>query len=324
MSPLSRRIVVTVSALTLALVAHAADDKPAPPPVPKPGEQPKDPITALGDTSSYHTAYLNPPVEVAGTKARTIALLGGAEEGIFLRLDPNTAQITPFGGSNPLTEIAERQIKVTLKLIPPAKSDSPAEFRKRYAIEGEGVTGRLVLVFPADRKGTPVLVVQDKDGKPEAAHPLLYYESPRTKPCHPGCFPEGTTVLTPKGARAIQTIQAGDEVLAVSADGKPVAAKVASRFCGQSELVEVETDAGKLVTTPKQPFPVAGGKVKSAGELVAEDEVRRWDGAKAVTAKVRAVKPLPDRAAVFNLVLEEPGTFVAGGYLVQSKPPAER
>src|SRR5262249_6517106 len=121
----------------------------------------------------------------------------------------------------------------------------------------------------------------------------------------------------------IETLQAGDAVLTI-ANGKSVSAKVASRFCGESRLVEVETDAGKLVTTPKQPFELADGKVKSAGELAAGDELVRWDRGKAVSVKLRGVKPLDDPAPVFNLVLEEPGTFVAGGYLVKSKPPAGR
>jgi hypothetical protein len=323
MSSLSRRVVVTVAALALAVGSHAADDKPQPPPPFKPLERNSLAAMTRGD-SIFHTAYLNPAVEVGGTKARHISMTGAEGAGVFLSLDPNVGEISPYGEYRPITEIATRQIEVTLKPVP-AKPNAPeGETRKLYAIDGEGIAGRLVLVIPGDAKGTPMLIVQDKDGKREAVHPLLITDFLRIKPCHPGCFPEGTTVLTPKGPRAIQTVQPGDEVLAISAEGKPVAAKVASRFCGQSELVEVETDAGKLVTTPKQPFAVAGGKVKSAGGLVAGDEVRRWDGAKAVAAKVRSVKPLADRAAVFNLVLEVPGTFVAGGYLVKSKPPAER
>jgi hypothetical protein len=101
-----------------------------------------------------------------------------------------------------------------------------------------------------------------------------------------------------------------------------VPAKVAFPFCGDSELVEIETDAGRLVTTPAQPFHLVGGKVKSAGGLTAGDDVTRWDGAKEVPAKVRGVRPLARPAAVYNLVLAEPGTFVANGYLVKSKPPA--
>jgi len=112
-------------------------------------------------------------------------------------------------------------------------------------------------------------------------------------------------------------------VLNVSAAGTTAPVKVASVFVGNSTLVEVDTEAGRLVTTGKQPLSLAGGETKGAADLTAGDAISRWQDGKAVSTKVRGVKPLAEPGRVFNLVLEVRGTFIANGYLVRSKPPVE-
>lgn len=144
-------------------------------------------------------------------------------------------------------------------------------------------------------------------------------ESP-PPPCHPGCFPAGTTVETPSGPRSIETLRAGDVVLTVSA-GQMVRTTIASVFAGQAELVEVSTDAGPLVTTARQPLPLESGEAKVAAHLTAGDLLVRWHGGARTTTTVRGVTSLDKTEAIFNLVLRERGTFIANGYLVSSKPP---
>jgi hypothetical protein len=142
-------------------------------------------------------------------------------------------------------------------------------------------------------------------------------------PCHPGCFPAGTIVQTPAGPRAIDKVRAGDMVLSISPNGKAAGVKVASVFVGRAMLVEVETATGKLLTTAKQPLLLSDGKIKSAGALTGADAIVRWQEGRFHNIPVHGVKEKTTHS-VYNLVLEVRGTFLANGYLVQSKPPAEK
>jgi hypothetical protein len=99
-------------------------------------------------------------------------------------------------------------------------------------------------------------------------------------------------------------------VLNVPAAGTPAPVKVASVFAGQAALVEVETEAGRLVTTGKQPLTLAGGGTRGAADLAAGDTILGWKDGKAVPRKVGGVKRLAEPGRVFNLVLEVRGTFV--------------
>jgi hypothetical protein len=146
-------------------------------------------------------------------------------------------------------------------------------------------------------------------------------DRPPPPPCHPGCFPAGTLVLTPGGPRSIETIRVGDVVLNVPQTGKPTAIKVAAVHVGRSPLVEVETGGGKFLTTAKQPLLLSDGQLRSAGTLTDKDEIVRCHDGRRHNTQVRGVKE-KDTQTVYNLVLEVRGTFVANGYLVQSKPPA--
>jgi hypothetical protein len=153
-----------------------------------------------------------------------------------------------------------------------------------------------------------------KDGGKRTLHP---------PPCHPGCFPAGTMVQTPQGPRAIDRIRAGDVVLSIPPTGKPTPVRVASVFVGRSLLVEVQTEKGKFLTTSKQPMLLSTGELKPASRLTDTDEVVRWQDGRTHNTRVRGVK-VKDTQKVYNLVLEVRGAFVAGGYLAQSKPPADK
>src|SRR5207244_111911 len=96
------------------------------------------------------------------------------------------------------------------------------------------------------------------------------------EPCHPGCFPAGTLVHTPEGARAIENIRAGDKVTSVAADGSTSVIKVQSVFTTPNRLLNVQTDGGTLLTTPTQPLCLADGGFRAAGELKPGDRMVRW------------------------------------------------
>ena len=146
------------------------------------------------------------------------------------------------------------------------------------------------------------------------------------EPCHPGCFPAGTAVRVPQGTtltdtKPIERIGQGDLVVTIDADGQPTSTAVVSVFITRNRLVNVRTDAGFLETTRTQPVCLQTGELRAAGELKAGDTIWRWDGARRQAATVREVTD--GRAAqVFNLVLGDPTVFIAGDFLVRSKPPA--
>lgn len=141
------------------------------------------------------------------------------------------------------------------------------------------------------------------------------------EPCHPGCFPAGTPVRVPRGTSPIERIRQGDLVVTIDADGQPTSAAVVSVFITRNRLVNVRTDSGSLETTRTQPICLATGELRAAGELKAGDTIWRWDDMRRQAATVREVTD--GRAAqVFNLVLGDPTVFIAGDFLVRSKPPA--
>jgi hypothetical protein len=156
----------------------------------------------------------------------------------------------------------------------------------------------------------------------QARMELYRLEGPRHEPCHPGCFPAGTLVRVPDGTMPIERICQGQSVLTVGSDGKAAPAKVASVFRTRNRLLTVWTDAGSLETTETQPFCLKSGELRAAGELKADDVLWRWDGARRAPATVRKVTA-GRIAEVFNLVLGDPTVFIAGDFLVRSKPPAE-
>ncbi len=144
------------------------------------------------------------------------------------------------------------------------------------------------------------------------------------EPCHPGCFPRGTVVTTPEGPRLIQTIRVGEVVTTVLPTGKAGTAPVQSIFRTDNRLWQVETEAGVLVTTATQPICLRGGGVTPASELQAGDIVIRVGDATVTVAKVISVTATDRTECVYNVVLGDSQDFVAGGFVVRSKPPAER
>ena len=90
----------------------------------------------------------------------------------------------------------------------------------------------------------------------------------------------------------------------------------------RNRVLEVQTEGGTLVTTATQPVALEGGGFRAAGELKPGDRIWRWVGGKRRAAAVTAVTDADREVEVFNLILGEPTGFVAGDFLVRSKPPA--
>ena len=78
------------------------------------------------------------------------------------------------------------------------------------ATQGPGLTSGRLLVQDKDQRVK--YVVELIDAKPNKVEE-------RPIPCHPGCFPAGTLVLVPDGAKRIELVRAGDTVTTISPDG---------------------------------------------------------------------------------------------------------
>jgi hypothetical protein len=235
-----------------------------------------------------------------------------------LSLDPNSAQFNEFGDA----VARDRRLPLvtldcTLKLV----KLEPA--RRLYEVRGPKLVSRLSLVVYKDLTpwGDGRLLIHGKGGDVKY---VINLERPqvRTKPCHPGCFPAGTRVRVPGGSKLIERVREGDPVTTIDAAGKPSPVKVTAVFVTRNRLLKVHTRAGTFVTTETQPVALVSGGFRPAGELKAGDRIWRWTGVERRSVTVSGVSPAGRETEVFNLVLGEPRTFIAGDFLVRSKPPA--
>lgn len=141
------------------------------------------------------------------------------------------------------------------------------------------------------------------------------------EPCHPGCFPSGTLVLTPFGQQPIDAIRVGDEVTSVLPDRVLVTRPVTSIFRTQNRLWELRAGGQLLTTTETQPLALSDGSFVAAGKLRRGDELLYFRDGETVPILVESVCKTDRISPVSNLVLGEQATFLAGNFVVRGKPP---
>lgn len=134
-----------------------------------------------------------------------------------------------------------------------------------------------------------------------------------------GCFPAGTLIKTPGGAKPIEEIKSGDLVTAIAKNGSPVTVRVSSTYSTTSQLVVVRTRHGRLVTTDDHPLRFANGEFLPATEIWPGGRLSVWRKGRLRRTTVRDVQFLDDEADVYNLSVEEPNTFIADGFVVHNK-----
>jgi hypothetical protein len=228
--------------------------------------------------------------------------------------------------------------------VPPVRLDCQIELEKRggigrvnqgmvqwslFRLTGPKFGSTLYVATTGVALGAGRLLVYGKHDRAEYVVELNAFDpnAPRKEgppvPCHPGCFPAGTPVVTPDGSRRIEQVKVGDVVTTVGPDGTAGRGTVSKLYTTTNALVEVRTDHGTAVTTDAQPFSLTDGQFRRAGDLKPGDRVWRWRDAKRSEAVVRSVAATGRREAVFNLIVGDSATFVAGGFVVRGKPPAE-
>lgn len=240
-----------------------------------------------------------------------------------LLLDPTQRNFDEFGEVIGPTKSANIELDCSLKLVKPKtkRTRSVPSLHKWfvYEIHGKKISSRLFLVTTKDRKFSRLLT-QDEDGEVTC---VIQMREQTFVSCHPGCFPATTSVQTPKGAKPIDTLKAGDLVTTVRPNGETVPGKVQAVFVTHNQLVKVETEGGVLFTTQVQPLCLDDGQIRPAGELKAGDKIFCWQDGKRQSVTVRAALLTDREEKVFNLVLGGSEVFIAGGFLARSKPPAD-
>src|SRR5262249_54509982 len=148
-------------------------------------------------------------------------------------------------------------------------------------------------------------LLSDNEGNGRIAVSVVSPSPPPFPPCHPGCFPAGTSIHVPGGTKAIERLREGDIVTTVGSDGKCGQGKVASMSVTRNRLIEVRTVKGTLVTTQTQPLALVGGGMRPAGGLQPGDRIYSLDGSERRIVVVKSVVITRREAQVFNLVLGE-------------------
>lgn len=134
-------------------------------------------------------------------------------------------------------------------------------------------------------------------------------------PALAGGLPAGTPVLTINGPVPVEKVRPGDRVLAYSGE-KLLQVEVKDVEKKRTRLLEVKTSRGSLRAAPEHPVLTRFDFVEMRG-LKKGDDVAVFEDGRRVWARVRAVKTA-GVAEVYNLAVDPPHTFIAGGFVVHN------
>lgn len=240
-----------------------------------------------------------PEGRMVRTKVREIIRLE-VDEYILLRTDQTTLRVTP--------EHPFYVGKGTYKTVEALKEGDVV-----FAWDGKWISEQRIISLQRVHKRVQVYNLQNDHPNTFFAGRIAVHNKGG------GCFPAGTKVSTPDGPIAIETLAAGDEVLAVTNGGVTVRTTVKSIFVSKNRVMKVETSGGILAATEEHPISVGEGRFRSAGDLQPGDHIMNWKGDRLVAKSVRKLSFAGDEGLVFNLQVEEPNTFVAQGVVVHNK-----
>lgn len=127
------------------------------------------------------------------------------------------------------------------------------------------------------------------------------------------CFVAGTLITTAEGYKAIEEIQAGDEVLAKDVEtGEVAVKKVVQTFVNETdELVHVHVNGEEIISTPTHPFYVNQFGWTHAADLRAGDVLVLSNGEYVVVEAIQH-EILESPIKVYNFEVEEFHTYFVG------------
>ena len=134
-----------------------------------------------------------------------------------------------------------------------------------------------------------------------------------------GCFPAGTRIATPAGWRAIETLEPGEVVQAVTPEGTLTRATVRETFRTVSPILELRLEGLTLRTTAEHPIAVGSSQFILAGLLKSDQHVLALREGKMLSVRILEVRRIEGTAEVFNLTVDSPHTFIAEGVIVHNK-----
>lgn len=142
----------------------------------------------------------------------------------------------------------------------------------------------------------------------------------------PTCFAAGTAIAVPGGSRPIESLRVGDEVWAFDhALGRRVARRILDvhRHAAPVGRLMLEDGSSLAVTAEHPIYDASRGEYVRADGFGEAAQVLMMGGAGG-TARVSSVGFEPARAQpqpVYNLSVQAPNNYFAGGLLVHNKPP---
>ena len=136
-----------------------------------------------------------------------------------------------------------------------------------------------------------------------------------------GCFLPDTPIRCADGTQVpIRNVRAGDELLAFTADGQVVHARVRNVLTHEvDEYLEVVTERTLLRVTIEHPFYVGDGTFKTLEALQVGDNVYAYDGQGLSAQKILGIARVRTRIRVYNLQTDAPNTFFANNVAVHNK-----
>ena len=134
-----------------------------------------------------------------------------------------------------------------------------------------------------------------------------------------GCLAEGTRVLTPEGAVAIEELKKGDAVWSII-DGKLQRGEVQALIKVEpAEYLEVSAGGARLEVTPEHPMMVARGEYRLAGRIQVGDAVYFVHNAKLDEFQVFSIRQIPAKRPAYNLLVFPGGTFITERFVLHNK-----
>ncbi len=136
-----------------------------------------------------------------------------------------------------------------------------------------------------------------------------------------GCFLPDSRIQKADGMEIpISTVRRGDELLAISTEGRTVHTKVRSVIRHKvDEYVLLKTDRQTLRVTAEHPFYTGNGTFRTLEVLKQGDTIVAWDGQALSQQRIVSLEKVRERVRVFNLQTDYPNTFFVGGIAVHNK-----